>query len=79
MVAFGPGGGQWQVEQLEELQELHPEEPVEVTVLPPLENPKREMHFRTRLLRHFSQRGNGAVDVGSKASKAWWHFSHSNS
>jgi hypothetical protein len=71
--------GQWQVEQLEEVQEPHPDEPMEVTVLLPLEKPKREIHFRTLLLRHLSQRGNGALDVGSNASKAWWHFSHSNS
>ena len=70
---------QWQLEQLEELQLLQPEEPIEVTVLPPLENPKREMAFFTFLLLHLSHGGNGELELGTRASKAWLHFWHSNS
>jgi hypothetical protein len=51
------------------VQEPQPEEPIEVTVFPPLENPKREMHLRTFLLWHFSQRGNGELEAGNKTSK----------
>jgi len=67
------------VEQFEEEQLLQPEEPTALTVLPPLENPNREKHFFTLLLLQLSQRGNGELELGSSASKAWWHFWHSNS
>lgn len=71
--------GQWQLEQLEELQLLQPAEPIELTDLPPLENPNREMAFFTFLLLHLSHGGNGELELGTKASKAWLHLWHSNS
>ena len=60
---------QWQLEQLEDVQLPQPEEASDETVLPPLEKPKREMHFRTRLFPHFSHRGNGDAELGKIASK----------
>jgi hypothetical protein len=60
---------QWHVEQCEELQPPQPEEPIEVTVFPPLENPNLEKHFRTFLLLHLSHDGSGASDRGNRASK----------
>jgi len=52
---------------------------MELTLLLPLEKPKREKHLVTLLLLQPSQRGNGDVELGSRASKLWWHFWHSNS
>lgn len=60
---------QWHDEQCEEVQPPQPEEPMEVTVFPPLEKPNLEMHFRTFLLLHLSHDGNGASDRGKSASK----------
>lgn len=60
---------QWQLEQLDELQLEQPDEPRELTDLPPLENPKREMLFLTRLLLHFSHGGNGEFELGTIVSK----------
>ena len=65
---------QWQLEQLEELQLEQPDEPRELTDLPLLENPKREMLFLTRLLLHFSQGGNGELELDTIVSKACLHF-----
>ena len=73
------GENQWQLEQLEELQLEQPDEPRELTDLPPLENPKREMLFLTRLLLHFSQGGNGELELDTIVSKVCLHFWHSNS
>ena len=50
--------------QLEQLLD----EPRELTDLPPLENPNREMLFFTRLLLHFSQGGNGELELGTSVS-----------
>jgi len=58
------------VEQLEELQLLHPDdEPRELTDLPPLEKPNREMFLRTLLLLHFSHGEKGEVELWTMVSK----------
>ena len=61
---------QWHEEQSEDEQVLQPDEPMELTDLPPLEKPKREKLFRTLLLLHFSHGGKGELELGKSASKA---------
>lgn len=63
--------GQWQLEQLEDVQLLQLDEPTEVTVLLPEEKPKRETHLRTRLLLHSAHGGKGELEDGTRASKVW--------
>ena len=49
---------------------MQPEdEPIELIDLPPLEKPKREMLFATFLLLHFSQGGNGELELATIVSK----------
>ncbi len=64
-----PDASQWQVEQCDDVQPPQPEDPVEVTVFPPLEKPNRETHFRTFLLLHLSHAGNGELELGKSVSK----------
>jgi hypothetical protein len=59
-----------QLEQLEDVQLLQPDEPTELMDLPLLEKPKRENCFLTFLLPHLSQLGKGEEELGNRASKA---------